>query len=91
MSNIDTAHVAALISGERTTFLSIGSVDAMVDFTNVDPDRVVVSPDRRAVTIAFRHRRWHLPSSTRPRAAWLAANGLLNWIAAQCHRDLRDG
>jgi hypothetical protein len=49
----DTPHVPSLISGERTTFLGTGSVDATVDFTNVGPDRVTVSPDRRAVTIAL--------------------------------------
>jgi hypothetical protein len=49
----DTPHVPSLISGERTTFLGIGSVDATVDFTNVGADRVTVSPDRRSVTIAL--------------------------------------
>ncbi|MDQ3764184.1 MAG: DUF4230 domain-containing protein [Actinomycetota bacterium] len=49
----DTPHVPSLISGERTTFLGIGSVDAMVDFANVGADRVTVSPDRRSVTIAL--------------------------------------
>jgi hypothetical protein len=39
----DTVHIPALISGERTTFLGIGSVDAVVDFTNVGPHHVTVS------------------------------------------------
>jgi hypothetical protein len=49
----DTPHVPSLISGERTTFLGTGSVDAMVDFSNLGPDRVAVSPDRRSVTVAL--------------------------------------
>src|SRR5947209_12725905 len=38
----DTPHVPSLISGERTTFLGTGSVDAMVDFSNLGLDRVAV-------------------------------------------------
>jgi hypothetical protein len=49
----DTPHVPSLISGERTTFLGTGSVDATVDFANVSADRVTVSPDRRSVVIAL--------------------------------------
>ncbi|HJT02236.1 MAG TPA: DUF4230 domain-containing protein [Pseudonocardiaceae bacterium] len=49
----DTPHVPPLISGERTTFLGTGSVDAMVDFSNLGSDRVAVSPDRRSVTVAL--------------------------------------
>jgi hypothetical protein len=49
----DTPHLPALISGERTTFLGVGSVDATVDFTNIGADQVTVSPNRRLVTIAL--------------------------------------
>ncbi|MGH3824600.1 MAG: DUF4230 domain-containing protein [Pseudonocardiaceae bacterium] len=49
----DTPHVPSLISGERTTFLGIGSVDATIDFTNVGADHVTVSPDRRSVAITL--------------------------------------
>jgi hypothetical protein len=49
----DTPNVPSLISGERTTFLGIGSVNAIVDFTNVGADRVTVSPDRRSVAIVL--------------------------------------
>jgi Protein of unknown function (DUF4230) len=49
----DTPHVPSLLSGERTTFLGTGSVDATVDFANVSADRVTVSPDRRSVTITL--------------------------------------
>ncbi|MGH3614980.1 MAG: DUF4230 domain-containing protein [Pseudonocardia sp.] len=49
----DTPYVPAILSGERTTFLATGSVDALVDFSDLGPERVVVSPDRRAVTITL--------------------------------------
>lgn len=79
----DTAHVPALISGERTTFLGIGSVDAMVDFSNVGPDRVTVSPDRRTVTIALPAPRL-APAVVDPAASRVMGRerGLVNRIAA---------
>ena len=79
----DTAHVPALISGERTTFLGIGSVDAMIDFTNVGPDRVTVSPDRRTVTIALPAPRL-APAVVDPAASRVVGRerGLVNRIAA---------
>lgn len=49
----DTPYVPDIISGEHTTFFATGHVDAVVDFSAVGPERVVVSPDRRAVTIAL--------------------------------------
>ncbi|MGH3567553.1 MAG: DUF4230 domain-containing protein [Pseudonocardia sp.] len=49
----DTPYVPSILSGERTTFLATGSVDALVDFSDLGPERVVVSPDRRAVTITL--------------------------------------
>ena len=82
----DTAHVPALISGERTTFLGIGTVDAMADFTNVGPDRVTVSPDRRAVTIALPAPRL-APAVVDSAASRVVGRerGLLNRIAAVFH------
>lgn len=79
----DIAHVPAVISGERTTFLGIGSVNAMVDFTNVGPDRVAMSPDRRAVTIALPAPRL-APAVVDPAASRVVGRerGLLNRIAA---------
>ena len=79
----DTAHLPALISGERTTFLGIGSVDAMVDFTDVGPDRVTVSPDRRTVTIALPAPRL-APAVVDPAASRVVGRkrGLVNRIAA---------
>ncbi|MDQ3906322.1 MAG: DUF4230 domain-containing protein [Actinomycetota bacterium] len=79
----DTVHIPALISGERTTFLGIGSVDAVVDFTNVGPDHVTVSPDRRAVTIALPAPRL-APAVVDPAASRVVGRerGLVNRIAA---------
>lgn len=79
----DTAHIPALISGERTTFLGIGSVDAVVDFTNVGPDHVTVSPDRRAVSLALPAPRL-AAAVVDPAASRVVGRerGLLNRIAA---------
>jgi len=49
----DTPNVPAIISGERTTFFATGRVDGVVDFSALDANRVVVSPDRRSVTITL--------------------------------------
>ncbi len=49
----DTPHVPALISGERSTLFATGHVDAVVDLSNLGPERVAVSADRRAVTFTL--------------------------------------
>ena len=49
----DTPYLPSVISGERTTFLATGSVDAYVDFSTVGAGAVVMSEDRRAVTITL--------------------------------------
>lgn len=49
----DTRFLPALISGERVIFLATGTVDAYVDFSNLGPDQVQVSRDRRAATITL--------------------------------------
>lgn len=49
----DTPNVPAIISGERTTFFATGRVDSVVDFSAVDGRRIVLSPDRLAVTISL--------------------------------------
>ncbi len=79
----DTPRVPSLISGERTTFLGIGSVDATVDFTNVGADRVMVSPDRRLATIALPAPQL-APAVVDPAASRVGGRqrGLLNRIAA---------
>jgi hypothetical protein len=49
----DTPYLPSVISGERTSFLATGTVDAYVDFSDVGTQAVEVSPDRRSVTIAL--------------------------------------
>jgi hypothetical protein len=49
----DTANLPAVISGERVTFLAVGTVDAVIDFSGIGPERVAVSEDGRAVTISL--------------------------------------
>lgn len=79
----DTPNVPSLISGERTTFLGIGSVNATVDFTNVGADRVTVSPDRRSVSIALPAAQL-APAVVDPAASRVVGRerGLVNRIAA---------
>lgn len=52
---VDVEHshqvLPALISGERSTLLATGSVDAVVDFSALGPGAVTVSPDRKQATI----------------------------------------
>jgi hypothetical protein len=47
----DVRYVPSVLAGERTQLLATGTVDASVDFTDVGPDRVQLSADRRSVTI----------------------------------------
>ena len=49
----DTQYIPSVISGERVSFLAVGSVDAYVDFAALDSDRVRVSEDRRTVSISL--------------------------------------
>lgn len=50
---VDTPYLPDVISGERTTLFATGHADALVDFTGLGPERVVVSPDGSAVTITL--------------------------------------
>lgn len=49
----DTRFVPSFIRGERTVFLAGGSVDAIVDFSQLDGRSIQVSPDRRSVTVVL--------------------------------------
>jgi Protein of unknown function (DUF4230) len=49
----DTPYLPSLISGERVTFLAEGNVDAVVDFSSLEPERVSVSADRKSVVISM--------------------------------------
>lgn len=47
----DTRFVPAFIRGERTVYVAGGSVDAVVDFSQLDERSIQVSPDRTSVSI----------------------------------------
>ena len=49
----DTRFVPSFIRGERTVYVAGGSVDAVVDFSQLDERSIQVSPDRSAVTIVL--------------------------------------
>jgi hypothetical protein len=49
----DTKWVPSSISGERVSFLATGTVDAYVDFADLGPDRVELSPDGGSATITL--------------------------------------
>jgi hypothetical protein len=57
----DTPLPSAIL-GERTIFVAAGSVDAVVDFSGLGRDDVVVSDDRRSATITLPR-----PTLSRPR------------------------
>lgn len=49
----DTRFVPSFISGQRVSFLAHGSVEAIVDFSGLDADAVMVSEDRETVRITL--------------------------------------
>ena len=49
----DTRFVPSFIRGERTVYLAGGSVDAVVDFSQLDERSIQVSPDRTSVSIVL--------------------------------------
>ncbi len=49
----DTGFVPDFISGERVLYVGKGTVDAFVDFSDLDEDRVVVSDDGESVTVTL--------------------------------------
>jgi Protein of unknown function (DUF4230) len=49
----DAKFLPSVIRGERTTYSAAGSVEATVDFANLDAQSIVVSEDRRSVTISL--------------------------------------
>ncbi len=49
----DAKFLPSIIRGERTTYSAAGSVDASVDFSDLDAQSIVVSEDRRSVTISL--------------------------------------
>jgi hypothetical protein len=49
----NTRYVPTAISGRHTQLLATGSVDAYVDFSDLGPERISTSADRRQVTLAL--------------------------------------
>ncbi len=49
----DARWLPSFIRGERTVYSAAGTVDASVSFANLDPQSIVVSEDRRSVTISL--------------------------------------
>ncbi|MGH9263609.1 MAG: DUF4230 domain-containing protein [Acidimicrobiales bacterium] len=49
----DTRFVPAFIRGERTVYVAGGSVDAVVDFSQLDERSIQVSPDRTSVSVVL--------------------------------------
>lgn len=49
----DSRWVPSIFSGERTTFLAAGSVDAVVDFDGLEAEAVTVSDDSRSVVFSL--------------------------------------
>ena len=49
----DARFLPSFIRGERTVYSAAGSVDASVDFANLDAQAIVVSEDRRSVSISL--------------------------------------
>ena len=49
----DTRFVPAFIRGERTVYVASGSVDAIVDFSQLDERSIQVAPDRTSVSIVL--------------------------------------
>ena len=54
----DTRFVPSFLKGQRELFLAVGSVDAVVDFDQLDKGDVTVSSDRRRATIRLPHARF---------------------------------
>lgn len=50
----DVRFVPSAVSGERTSYLATGSVDAVVDFTGLDGSAVETTPDGRSVVFHLR-------------------------------------
>jgi len=57
----DTRFVPDQLKGERILFVAVGEVDAGVDFSELKGDAVVVSEDRRSVTLELPPPRYHEP------------------------------
>ena len=78
----DVKYLPAAIAGERTFFVGVGSVDAVIDFDRLTPDRLIVAPDRSSVEIVLPHARL-TEAVVDPQRSHVAARkrGVVNRIA----------
>jgi hypothetical protein len=49
----DVKYLPSWLAGERTLFVGMGSVDAVVDFRNLGPNTITVTPDRFGAVIVL--------------------------------------
>jgi len=52
-SEKDAKYLPSFIRGERTVYSAAGTVDASIDFSNLNAQSILVSEDRRSVTISL--------------------------------------
>ncbi len=78
----DVKYLPAAIAGERTFFVGVGSVDAVIDFDRLTPDRIHVAQDRTSAVIVLPRARL-LPAVVDPEQSHVAARkrGLVNRVA----------
>jgi hypothetical protein len=51
----DARYVPDWLNGERTLFVAKGTADGVVDFSEIKPENLTVSDDRRTVTVRLPH------------------------------------
>lgn len=78
----DVKYLPSAIAGERTFFIGIGSVDAVIDFDLLTPERIQVAQDRSSAVIVLPRARL-LPAVVDPEQSHVAARkrGVLNRVA----------
>jgi Protein of unknown function (DUF4230) len=78
----DVKYVPKAIAGERTFFVGIGTVDAVVDFSKLDDSHVNAAADRTSATIVL-PRAQLKPANVDPAQSHVAARdrGLLNRVS----------
>lgn len=78
----DVKYLPSAIAGERTFFIGVGSVDAVIDFDRLTPDRIQVAQDRTSAVIVLPRARL-LPAVVDPEQSHVAARkrGVLNRVA----------
>lgn len=78
----DVKYLPSAIAGERTFFIGVGSVDAVIDFDQLTPDRIQVAADRTTAVIVLPRARL-LPAVVDPEQSHVAARkrGLVNRVA----------